>query len=517
MISKKKKNISGLIAILSIVLIPAGSLITSRAIQEHLDRKWTQRIGERLHQQAPDASLGEIELQAYAPSILCQDPNAVAGGEAVSGFCNRFGNFLLLDTVAAFAAALGLSALLFVAIFGQLARTSPLVMRVGFRFSLWFTRFSVVTLILVNSVLLLTSFYFGQAILGEQLNLYSVAAVAFLVGIIGLKNASTALVNFRPRPFKVPGRDVTVSEHPALQQFVADVFRQCEAPHPDHVVAGIDFILFASRAKLNCLGKNLSGFSLFLPLPLCRLLSKAELSALVAHELAHHRGPDARATRAFYPWFEAVLHDLEGMSRAPVRFMTFPVISIFTFLASSFLGSEATVSRRRELAADLYAAEKFGRENLASALVKLYAFTATWDYVEEEMRAFLAEGKQIINSSEFFSTLTTITETEVFLKHIALSTISHPTDHHPLLGERLGALQFTVQDFSQMALSKEARAKIKDPAIKLFFDYAKLEEALTNVDHLRKPHLGIPIAPEVIQMFEPELHTSPEDHDREIA
>src|SRR5207244_4441056 len=102
------------------------------------------------------------------------------------------------------------------------------------------------------------------------------------------------------------------------------------------------------------------------------------------------------------------------------------------------------ISRERELQADQVAVKLEGNKNLASALVKLHAFTSTWFNTNAFAREKLSEGKSVINMSELFGTVAKDNAKPEILIGLEEKATSHPTDTHPPLGIRLEALQKTL-------------------------------------------------------------------------
>ncbi|MDF5818220.1 M48 family metalloprotease [Pseudomonas aeruginosa] len=64
------------------------------------------------------------------------------------------------------------------------------------------------------------------------------------------------------------------------------------------------FYVTANRVCLQPSGEHLEGRSLYLSLPLLGLLDRAELSAVIAHELAHFAGRDAHYSLRFLPIYQ---------------------------------------------------------------------------------------------------------------------------------------------------------------------------------------------------------------------
>jgi hypothetical protein len=69
---------------------------------------------------------------------------------------------------------------------------------------------------------------------------------------------------------------------------------------------------------------------------------------------------------------------------------------------------------------------------------------------------------------------------EVFIKGIAENNIEHPTDSHPPLDTRLKSLGFEQNSFADVI-----KSTVPDPAVELIQNYTKLEEELSELEHVR--------------------------------
>src|SRR5690606_3516024 len=110
------------------------------------------------------------------------------------------------------------------------------------------------------------------------------------------------------------------------------------------------------------------------------------------------------------------------------------------YFFDSFSTSESEISRKRELEADALAGRLVGKEEIASALVKVHAYANVWSYTESKMLDAISEGKQLINASHFFEIVATNLPQEFISKGLENSHTEHPTDSHPPLKARLDAL-----------------------------------------------------------------------------
>jgi len=209
-----------------------------------------------------------------------------------------------------------------------------------------------------------------------------------------------------------------------------------------------------------------------------------ELKAVLAHELAHFTGYDTIYSRLFYPVYRGTMTAINGMenvgSSGSVNsaLMNIALIIPMRILRSYlkiFSGIERGINQRRELRADSLGAKVSSKFTMASALVKVYTYGALWgQHSEEWIVEALNEGKVFSNISNLF--VQVFAPEESLLKQIvqdSSSRLTHPTDTHPSLKDRLSAL------------GEEPLLKLETEggrAASLFSDLSTLEEKLTQIE-----------------------------------
>ncbi len=217
----------------------------------------------------------------------------------------------------------------------------------------------------------------------------------------------------------------------------------------EHIVASLtqDFYVTSSAALVMPAETLLHGRTLHVPLLYLGLLDREEIGAVIGHELAHFAGEDTEYSLRFLPIYDGVSRSLGALADTILasdplqgRLMR-PSFMLGVFFMERFDHAVNHWRRERELLADAAGARLVGRAAMASALLRVSVLHAPLDDTLMDKGANAAE-RDLPNA-----VLMTLQGMELQLPPEALeSQQPHPTDTHPSNGERLHALQVTVDD-----------------------------------------------------------------------
>ncbi|MEY4545292.1 MAG: Protease HtpX [Pseudomonadota bacterium] len=245
---------------------------------------------------------------------------------------------------------------------------------------------------------------------------------------------------------------VSASEAPRLFALLDELARQLGAAVPKNVVLSVGPEFFVTEVDVVGIDRTYRGRTLCLSAPLLHMLTEAELRGVLAHELAHFTGHDTVFSRRFYPVYRGTAVTLTRME-ASAAFGGVGAAALgpsFLLLAQYlrfFATVESRIGRSRELRADREAATLVGNDVMASALLKVHAYAPAWLDLLAALEQSLADGKRIDNTASYFAREIAPRGDRIAATLASEGTQSwaHPTDSHPPLGERLGALGFTPQ------------------------------------------------------------------------
>lgn len=200
----------------------------------------------------------------------------------------------------------------------------------------------------------------GQVPVSEGRTQLSVALI--LLGLLASAwqmLAKISRLRLRPAPaLDVIGRRLGEEDAPELWTLLRELAARLDTPAPQHLLVGLcdGFYVTANRVCLQPSGEHLQGRSLYLSLPLLGLLDRAELSAVIAHELAHFAGRDAHYSLRFLPIYQGAASQLAAIEEQEANVFERAALEPARLLAGYFLERFGLAvnhwSRLREFAAD---------------------------------------------------------------------------------------------------------------------------------------------------------------------
>jgi Zn-dependent protease with chaperone function len=364
---------------------------------------------------------------------------------------------------------------------GLLARSNRYLLVVLFTPLLYLTLWVLVVLVPLHAALAFLSLYMVETMSVGRIHPFIIVGIgaAGVFGSLGMLRSVSSIAH--KAKVEVLGTLLTEADAPELWQMVRGLAKRMGASPPHHIVAGLEASFFVTQAEVSCLEGRCIGRTLYVSVPESRILSNDEFQAVVGHELGHFKGLDTQFSQRFYPIYrgtvEAVEHLDDQMDNPLSSITMFPSFALMTFFMESFANAERRNSRSRELAADRQSAEQVGARAVASALVKLHAFSSCWVPVQQAISSAAFRRQPLPEAGLLFAQLAAERATPTMLLGIVDQRLAHPTDSHPPLGLRLEALGASVEEVAEDAL----QVNPESPATALFGDAAAVERKLTDL------------------------------------
>ena len=450
-----------------IVVVPIVAFLVAAGTQNHMNL----RLREAVRFQYPDADparIASLSVEAFK-------------GEADPNLRSAYHTYAILDamkTASVIAGGIGLLLLLAIWIAGRRAAHNRQLLLSLFRPGLYLTAAILIGLVVVYGALATMSIYYGESVIAERVHYGIIFAVAVggLVGAVTVGRSIFTAVG--DAQIFVVGKALSRTQAPKLWSRVDEVARRTGAEGPTNIVVGLDPNFFVTEADVACLDGAMPGRTMYCSLPLARVMTVGEFDAVAGHELGHFKGLDTQFSQKFYPIYRGTVTSLESLRENTTGWRSIaamPAIAILSYFLECFSLAETRIGRDRELAADKEGAAVTDSRTIATALVKIHAFSPAWESLCDAAVRALKEGKALTNVSGAFAGLASGAADAKILDDIAGRSLSHPTDSHPPLGIRLDSLGIGLSDVSTDALAVNPAS----PAIEMISEYETMEQDIS--------------------------------------
>lgn len=424
--------------------VPAFAWIVLTLVLIHQNADWMSAIRKA------SPNLPESELSHRSLDALCHPPTT--GGDDLCGTRRRVES---LRTLAA--ATIGATAILLILVhlLGKRCRRDRQLLLRWFRTGTYGMIGATLLLVLSQALLLSAALLYG---LEEFLRVVPGGLIVMIAlgALVAVYSIARLLFSFgREIPMEVDGRLVSASQAPELWQFVEKAAAAVGTSPPQNIFVGTRPTFFVTETSVATSSGKISGRTLYVSLPLCRMLTRPEFRSIVGHEMAHFHGSDTAFSQQFYPLFRHASDTLQSVAGTAQSvgaggFALLPAISLLSFFLNSFSEAEAEISRERELVADAVGASITTPADMARALTKIIRYDSVWESAYTE----LLDGPRSTTETPLLSDLfARAAEKEdqrrsraEQIADLEGEKLAHPTDSHPPLGVRLRALGSSVEE-----------------------------------------------------------------------
>lgn len=465
---------------LLLLIIPTISYLILTYAHKTMDETLRNAILESI---PAGESVSQEQIKAVTAFDFCNDKEVIDGP---SPFCRDY-NILRLARLCAI--IIPVTVLLFISLIiclGRKARRDRTVLLKYFKPALYLTALFTILLIAATVAVLLAAVYYGEIVIFNAFT-PKLLLLVLIAGLIGLYMIIKSIWQGLRRPYtSTLAVKLTKEEQPQVWNMVKDIAYRLNAPEPDNIIAGLEDTFYVTEIDTRLKNETLTGQTLYISLPLSRILSKEELKSIIGHELSHFAGDDVKFTTNFYPIYTSASNAISSMDAASddnivFKAALFPAITIFFFFISEFSVLEAEISRERELIADKTSADLIsGVMPMATGLIKAHAYGPVFEEVYAEMEKMLRGGNPQKNMSFLYEKITRETPSYNAINNMGIEIETHPSDTHPILQDRLANIGISLEAATSAGLTIPAK---EDSAISLIHNYEELEEAQTAVQN----------------------------------
>ena len=422
-----------LIAAAIALIIPVGGWIAVTVAESKLEGDWITAV---------EAEFGPVaaeERGALSLHLLCAEPETAA---QLADSCN---DTRLMDLLRALiVGSIVLSGVLLAVSLGVVLLSGDNRARMAalFRPGLMFLLAGLGVLIVAEGVIVVGALWELMLMIGRVFPFVILAVgIGVLAGVAGVLRALWAML--RPGTLDTNGLELRREQYPELFAEVDDIARCLATEPPTTILAGLEPSFYVVEARVRGLRGEFRGKVMYLSVLMSRVLSRAELRAIIGHELGHFRGLDTAYSKSFSPVYAGGVTSLQALSQAMSGWRGIAMLPAFKMLEAffvSFAESERTIGRARELEADTAGAEASSGEALGSSLIKLERTAGSWDLVFDDAVRAARSNEPTPNLADAFAARASALRSLRPVQDGPERRITHPFDSHPPVVARLAAL-----------------------------------------------------------------------------
>ena len=391
-----------------------------------------------------EKALAQARISQMTLAALCDGAYPELGQlrAQACGLSEEFGQFHLAHKISFYSLVLGAFTLVLIAGLALLAYAKPAFQVMAFTTGWWCLRLIAAVEVLVQAAMLvwlsywLTAYFFHIYILKLVFIAAALAVVAAFVAI-------TAIFKRAQSNNAVAGELISEDQAPQLWARIKQFSQTLGTAAPTQLVGGIDANFFVTQMPLQLPGAHVQGRSLFVSLPLLRVLARDEADAVLAHEMAHFSGGDTETGAALGPKLQAYEQYMQTLSENGLTLLAFFMLNLFR---AAFELALSRASRAREFAADATAARLTSAGALSRALVKIGAYASYRNSVEQELFNQNDRHQGPLDlAGRVAQGLSSFAQSPAFREAMTHADVPHPFDSHPPLQQRMERVGAVIQ------------------------------------------------------------------------
>ena len=438
-----------LLTLASLFLIPAATLVFTHYALQKEDNNFLDRVHAGISadtRMTPAQKTEELAFyDTHKLSAACEatGPDDQVFHDKVCSFNSMHWWFHWADVAAFWTLILGAGLLVAAGVLGALAFVNR-----GLRYASFvagwrlMTVSSAVEVTLQSAMLVFLSFwltaYFWHS---YYIKLVGVAGIAAAIAVF---YAIYTLFKKLPSGNDIEGELLTEADAPRLWDRIRQLAARVNTAPPDQIIAGIDTNFFVTEAPCAVAGQALTGRTLFVSIPLLRVLDTAEADAVLAHELAHLGGGDTRSSAALGPklnQFDLYTWQMRGGG------LTIVAHYLLRLYRMVFEFALARDSREREYTADRVAAQLTAPQSIVQSLIKISAYSSYRNAVERKLFEQAHQHSGALGIAGFVADgLHPYASSGEFVTAMKTAAVPHPYDTHPPLLERMRNVNHPVAE-----------------------------------------------------------------------
>ncbi len=286
----------GMFALL--LAIPLIAFVAAEGIQWKSDSTLRQTLLKEFPDKA--ATINNVTVTS-----LCENPD-VRSDQGFSDVCSQNDNIGWMKSGAIFAACFGILMVAIIKLAGTVARKRRTLLLLLFAPGLHLTMLATSALALLYAALGIAALYYGESALIGRIHIGIMLAfgIGAIVAVGSLIRAQ--FITVRRASTTIIGKKLERQQHIRLWSFIETLADRMGAERPQSIVAGLEPNFYVTEADVICVDGKLRGRTMYISLPLCRILNADEFTAVLGHELGHYKGLDTKFSKRFFQSIEAL-------------------------------------------------------------------------------------------------------------------------------------------------------------------------------------------------------------------
>ncbi|RYZ12188.1 MAG: peptidase M48 [Comamonadaceae bacterium] len=450
------------LTLISLFVIPAAVLVFTRYVARTDDAGFLQSVEQRL---AANPRLSAAEKQE-AMSFYREHPLSGAcdaSAEQDRGFhdkvCAPYSfhwQFHWAERTAVWTLIGGVALLAAAAVLAALAFTNRSLRYRSFVAGWRLMTFSSAAEVIVQGAMVVWLSFWVTAYFWERYYL-KLVGIAGIVAAVAVFHAVWTLFKNLPNRNEVEGELLAPQQAPALWTRIRELAGRAGTTPPDQIVAGIDTNFFVTEAPCTVGGQTVSGRTLYVSIPLLRVLDTAEADAVLAHELAHLGGGDTRSSALLGPKLQQFDLYAWKMRTGGLTIVAHYLLRLYRTIFEFALARD---SRERERMADRAAASLTAPRAIVRSLIKISAYASYRHNVENGLFAQSRKHQGELGIARFVEQgLHPYAGSAEFLERMKTADVPHPYDSHPPLFDRMRNVGYSLREDEYAAVVTDAPAR----------------------------------------------------------
>ena len=428
------------LTLISLFAIPIATILFTRYVAHTEDATFLQSIEERIATSPKLSASEKAQTQTfYRDHPLSSACNATAEEDRMfhDKVCEPFGlhwQFHWADRLAFWTLVAGALLLAGTAALAALAFTSR-----GLRYRSFVTGWRLLTVcsafeVFLQGAMVVWLSFWVTAYFWERYSI-KLVGIAGILAAVAVFYAIWTLFRKFPAENRIEGELLAEADAPRMWNRVRELAARAGTSPPDQIVAGIDSNFFVTEAPCTVGDRVVQGRTLFVSIPLLRVLDTTEADAVLAHELAHLGGGDTRSSALLGPKLRQFDVYTCQMRTGGLTIVAHYLLRLYRMVFEFALARD---SREREHMADRAAARLAGPQAIVQSLIKIAAYASYRNDVERRLFAQNRQHDGALGIARFVADgLPPYAESPEFIENMKTADVPHPYDSHPALVERM--------------------------------------------------------------------------------